>query len=74
MVRNQGKVKEGIKLEKGMCIAIEPMFAIGTGEIVKAKDESYITKDGSLSAHFEHTMTVTEDGVEVLTARETIKS
>lgn len=70
MVRNTGTKGEGMPLQKGMCIAIEPMFAIGTGEIKKIhEDESYATKDGSLSAHFEHTLTITESGNEVLTNR-----
>lgn len=68
MIRNTGTPGEGMPLQPGMCIAIEPMLAIGTGEIIRIKeDESYATKDGSLSAHYEHTLTITENGNEVLT-------
>lgn len=67
-VFNTGTAGEGIKLKEGMCLAIEPMFSTGSQQIVqKPADESYATKDGSLAAHFEHTVLVKKDGVEVLT-------
>jgi methionyl aminopeptidase len=62
-------VKNAI-LKSGMVIAIEPMLNIGDWRIEVADDGmSIITKDGSLSAHFEHTIAVTDDGYEVLTKR-----
>jgi methionyl aminopeptidase len=66
-VFNEGKPGTGLKLEPGMCLAIEPMVAIGTGKIVQLEDESYAIADGSLSAHFEHTIVITEKGARVLT-------
>lgn len=58
--------KETIK--EGMVFCIEPMVSMGDSRIKKGKDGfSYITKDGSLSAHFEHMIAVTKDGSIVLT-------
>jgi len=62
-VRHKGEV-----LEEGMVICLEPMITIGDWHLRTAKDGyGYATKDGSLGAHFEHTMAVTKDGVRVLT-------
>ncbi|MFH1656658.1 MAG: type I methionyl aminopeptidase [Candidatus Nealsonbacteria bacterium] len=67
-VLNYGKRKTGLKLKIGMVICIEPMVTMGDYNLKKAKDGfSYITKDNSLSAHFEHTMAVTQNGCQVLT-------
>lgn len=58
----------GIKLEPGMVIAIEPMITMGDWRVVKARDGfTYNTKDGSLAAHFEHTLAITDSGAQVLT-------
>jgi methionyl aminopeptidase len=52
----------------GMVIAIEPMINIGTSDVrVLDDDWTVVTMDGSLSAHFEHTVLVTDSGHEVLT-------
>lgn len=60
-----------LKLQAGMVIAIEPMATLGGWRIKSAGDGfTYSTNDGSLSAHFEHTVLITEEGSEVLTARE----
>ena len=56
-----------MRLEVGMVLAIEPMAALGTSKIVKLGDDSYATEDGSLSAHFEHTVAVTQEGPRILT-------
>ncbi len=57
-----------IKLRRGMVIAIEPMFALGTEETVNDGDGWTVkTKDGSPSAHFEHTVAITKEGPKVLT-------
>jgi methionyl aminopeptidase len=56
-----------IKLEPGMVLAIEPMFALKTGRIKQLTDESWATTDGSLSSHFEHTFAITNDGPKILT-------
>lgn len=58
----------GMKLRPGMCLAIEPMITLGDGEVVTADDGwTAITKDGSLAAHFEMTVVITEKGHEILT-------
>ncbi|MBI2057423.1 MAG: type I methionyl aminopeptidase [Candidatus Yanofskybacteria bacterium] len=67
-VPNYGKKGQGPELVEGMTIAIEPMVNFGKHEVVLAKDGvTYRTKDGSLSAHFEHTVAITKDGPLVLT-------
>ncbi|MEK7107142.1 MAG: type I methionyl aminopeptidase, partial [Patescibacteria group bacterium] len=67
-VPNFGAPGSGVKLEEGLVIAIEPMMALGSGDLYVDKDgHSYRTKDGSRTAHFEHTIIVTEKGPEVLT-------
>ncbi len=61
---NAGKVE----LQEGMVLCIEPMVTVGDWHIKKSKDGfGFETKDGSLSAHFEHTIAVTKDGHKVLT-------
>lgn len=67
-VPNYGKAGKGQKLVPGMIIAIEPMLNMGGSGIVNAKDDWTIkTADGSRSAHFEHTILITEDDAEILT-------
>lgn len=67
-VLNYGEPGRGMRLKPGMAIAIEPMFNLG-GERTRVLDDgwSVVTADGSLSAHFEHTVAITKDGPEVLT-------
>lgn len=67
VIYNFGGKGEGIKLESGMVLAIEPMLAIGTEKIIQRPDESWATEDGSLSAHFEHTVAIMEKGSQILT-------
>lgn len=68
MVPNFGVPGEGTELKVGMTIAIEPMVTLGKGHVVLADDGfTYKTADGSLAAHFEHTVLITKDGAEVLT-------
>ena len=58
-VPNYGKAGRGAKLSKGLVIAIEPMLNLGSGEICTADDGwTIVTKDGSLSGHFEHTIAI----------------
>lgn len=66
-VFNFGKRGDGEPLELGMVIAIEPMFTAGKGATTTRKDDSYITADGSIAAHFEHTVAITKEGPRVLT-------
>jgi methionyl aminopeptidase len=61
---------DSAELVPGMTLAIEPMVNEGTWQVVQDDDGwTYRTKDGSLSAHFEHTVAVTENGCEILTLR-----
>ena len=67
-VPNFGEPGQGVKLVENMVIAIEPMMTLGTGELFVDKDGySYRTKDGSNTAHFEHTVLITKNGPEILT-------
>jgi len=67
-VLNYGRKRSGEKIREGMIFCIEPMAAIGDWRIKKAKDGyGYETKDGSISAHFEHTIAVTRQGPKILT-------
>ena len=69
-VPNYGKPGSGLRIEPGMCFAIEPMFNLG-GDDVYVEDDGWTvrTADGSLSAHFENTIAVTDGGPELLTVR-----
>src|SRR5918994_6359227 len=67
-IPNFGEAGRGPLLQEGMTLAIEPMINVGGPEIVIADDKwSILTADGTLSAHFEHTVAVTEEGPRVLT-------
>lgn len=67
-VPNYGKPKRGVRLTRGMTIAIEPMINMGRPEIRTLDDKwTVVTRDGSLSAHFEHTVVVDEPGPRILT-------
>ena len=69
-IQNWGAAGRGPELKPGLVVAIEPMLTLG-GDGTKVLDDGWtvVTADGSLSAHFEHTVAVTDDGHEVLTAR-----
>ena len=74
-IPNYGTPGKGLKLKAGMAVAIEPMFNLGGHETKLMDDEwTVVTADGSLSAHFEHTVAVTKDGPEVLTAPATVEA
>jgi len=67
-VPNYGESKKGILLKPGMALAIEPMVNEGTYEVEVLKDGwAVVTKDGKLSAHFEHTVLITEGEPEIIT-------
>jgi len=69
-VPNYGRKGTGVLLKPGDTIAIEPMATLGGEKIVTLDDDWTIaTRDGSLAAHFEHTILITEDGAEILTQR-----
>lgn len=68
-VPNYGRKGSGPLLKPGMVIAIEPMVNAGTWKVrTKADKWTVVTADGGLSAHFEHTVAVRDDGCEILTA------
>jgi methionyl aminopeptidase len=68
-IPNYGTPGKGMKLKPGMAICIEPMLNVGGWETRLLEDGwTVVTADGSLSAHFEHTIAITADGPEVLTA------
>ena len=68
-VPNYGQKDTGITLKKGMTLAIEPMLTLGGKEVCLTDQNDWVivTQDCSPSAHFEHTVLVTEDGYEILT-------
>lgn len=67
-VPNYGVKGSGVLLKPGDTIAIEPMATLGGEKVAELDDGwTYATRDGSLSAHFEHTVLITEDGAEILT-------
>lgn len=69
-VPNFGRKGTGVLLKPGETIAIEPMATLGGEAIVTLEDGWTIsTRDGSLSAHFEHTVLITDDGAEILTQK-----
>ena len=69
-VPNFGKKGKGPVLQAGDTICIEPMTSLGKGDVIfdgTSNGWDVLMRDGSLSAHFEHTVLVTEDGAEILT-------
>ncbi len=70
-IQNWGPPGRGPELRPGLTIAVEPMLTLGGEENrILADGWTVVTADGSLAAHFEHTVAVTEDGPEILTARD----
>lgn len=69
-VPNYGKPGTGVLLKPGMCLAFEPMITLGSHK-TRVLDDGWtvVTADGSLSAHFEHTLVITHSGAEILTQR-----
>lgn len=70
-VPNFGTAGKGVRLTKGMVIAIEPMINMGVKEVNFSEADGWTvtTKDGKLSAHYENTVAITEDGPKILTLR-----
>lgn len=69
-IPNFGKPGQGLRLRPGMTLAIEPMVNMGSGTVKILEDNwTAVTQDGTLSAHFEHTVLVGEGGPEILTER-----
>lgn len=68
-IPNYGRPGHGPRLKAGYCLAIEPMVNAGTYEVSVLEDDwTTVTDDGKLSAHFEHSVAVTEEGPLILTA------
>jgi methionyl aminopeptidase len=73
-IPNYGKQGKGKNLVAGMTIAIEPMINMGTREVVQEKDGWTIrTRDRKPSAHFEHTLAITENGPDILSSHEEVE-
>lgn len=73
-VPNFAQRRKGIKLQAGMTLAIEPMINSGSYEVAWLDDDwTVVTDDGSLSAHYENTVLITEDGPEILSMLDTDK-
>ena len=69
-VANYGRPGTGLGIEAGMCFAIEPMLTLGADDVYVDEDGWTVrTADGSLAAHFENTIAVTENGARLLTER-----
>ncbi|MBU0495780.1 MAG: type I methionyl aminopeptidase [Chloroflexi bacterium] len=67
-IPNIGEPRRGLRLRSGMTLALEPMLAIGTAQTRVLDDVwTVVTRDGGLSAHFEHTIAITDGEAEVLT-------
>jgi len=67
-VPNYRTGRPGRRLEPGICLAIEPMFTLGGHDTrIQPDDWTVVTSDGSLAAHFEHSIAVTADGPQILT-------
>lgn len=67
-IPNFGKPGKGLRIEPGMTLAIEPMVAMGSADMIELDDGwTIITRDGSLSAHYENTVLITENEPEILT-------
>jgi methionyl aminopeptidase len=66
-VPNYGAPDRGLRLKEGMVLAIEPMVNVGSYEVeIKEDGWTAVTKDGSLAAHFEHSVAITKDGPYIL--------
>ena len=70
-VPNFGPAGHGARLQPGMAIAVEPMVCAGNWQVKVLRDGwTTVTKDGSLAAHYENTILITEDGPEITTVTE----
>lgn len=66
-VFNEGQRNTGLKLKPGMVLALEPMVSAGDSHLLQLPDDSYYTRDKSLTAHFEHTVLITDKEPDILT-------
>ncbi len=73
-IPNFGAPDRGPKIKAGMALAIEPMLNLGKKNVVILEDDwTIVTADGKKSAHFEHTVIVTDDGYEILTKKKELR-
>ena len=70
-IPNSGQPGRGPHFSEGMTLAIEPMITPATASCLHDDDWSISSQDGSLSAHFDHTVAITEEGPRILTAART---
>jgi methionyl aminopeptidase len=69
MLPNYGQPGQGFLLREGMTIALEPMVLVGTPQTRELRDKwTVVSRDGSLTAHQEHTVAITKDGPMILTS------
>lgn len=67
-IKSDGNVEDGEMIREGMTVAIEPMATLGKGKVRTLPDGwTIVTSDGSLAAHFEHTIAITKSGAKILT-------
>ena len=67
-IPNRGTPGSGLRLRRGMVLALEPMVNLGTWQVRTLPDNwTVVTLDGQLSAHFEHTVAVSREGADILT-------
>lgn len=67
-IPNYGKAGRGIRLEEGMTLAVEPMVIAGKADIIESSDGwTIVSRDGTMSAHYENTILITKSGAEILT-------
>ena len=72
-VPNYGKRGRGALLKNGLVIAIEPMVNLGTSAVKKAADGTILSKDNSISAHYEHTIAVRKEGPDILSNHDIVE-
>ncbi len=74
-VPNYGRKGQGLKLKEGLVIAIEPMINMGRKEVYLSEDgHTIVTRDGKPSAHFEHTVAIKKEGVDILSDQSLIEA
>ena len=74
MVPNYGRRGNGMKLQNGLCIAIEPMITMGSHEIGVLEDGwTVVTRDGQPAAHFEHTIAIHNGQPDIMSSFEEVE-
>lgn len=68
-ISNKGNSSEGFRFQKGMTFAIEPLFVIGNDNSTKTESDGWTVSTNNISCHFEHSVYIHEDNVEIITQR-----